>query len=121
MRFKELAIRLRLKLVKKGNSVEVTALVNSKYETLEPKILVPSNVAGNLSLYPQLLQGAMVKEYKLTDGSSSKLIKISKAISVYAVEEDRMVSPIESSLTIAEKAEEPLITINSPVSWGSLL
>ena len=40
MRFKELAIRLRLKLVKKGNSVEVTALVNSKYETLEPEILV---------------------------------------------------------------------------------
>ena len=40
-----MAIRLRLKLVKENNSVEVTALVNSGYETLEPEILVPSSVA----------------------------------------------------------------------------
>ncbi|MCL7401842.1 MAG: hypothetical protein LZ168_03540 [Thaumarchaeota archaeon] len=105
-----MAIRLRLKLVKESNSVEVTALVNSGFETLEPEILVPSDIARNLSLYPQLPQGAMVKEYKLADGSSSKLIKISKIISVYAVEEDRMIGPVESSLTIAEKAEEPLIS-----------
>jgi|GEM_PF-5956026 len=63
----------------------------------------------------------MVKEYKLADSSPSKFIKILKAISVYAVEEDRMVSPIESSLTRAEKAEDLLSAINSPVSWGSLL
>lgn len=105
-----MAIRLRLKLVKENNSVEVTALVNSGYETLEPEILVPSSVARNLSLYPQLPQGATVKEYRLADGSSSKLIKISKTISVYALEEDRMVGPVESSLTIAERAEEPLIS-----------
>jgi hypothetical protein len=109
-RLRNMVIKLRLKLVRGDNSVEVTALVNSGYETLEPEILVPSNTAENLSLYPRLPQGAIIKEYKLADGSISRLIKISKAILVYAVEEDRVVGPVESSLAIAEKAEEPLIS-----------
>jgi hypothetical protein len=51
-----------------------------------------------------------VKEYRLADGSSSKLIKIPKAVKIYVVEEDRVVGPVESSVVIAEKAEEPLIS-----------
>jgi len=104
------AIRLRLRLVRGGSSVEVTALVNSGYETLEPEVLVPPDVARGLSLYPQLPQGAMVREYRLADGSSSKLIKAPRAALIYAVEEDRTVGPVESSLAIAERAEEPLIS-----------
>ena len=105
-----MAIRLRLRLTREGKSVEVTALVNSGYETLEPEVLAPPDVARSLSLYPQLPQGALVREYRLADGSTSKLIKIPKAISVYAVEEDRAVGPVESSLVIAERAEEVLIS-----------
>ena len=109
-KLRDVVIKLRLRLVRGDNNVEVIALVKSGYETLEPEILVPSNIAENLSLYPRLPQGAIIKEYKLADGSISKLIKISKAILVYAVEEDRVVGPVESSLAIAERAEEPLIS-----------
>ena len=100
---------IRLRLTREGKSVEVTALVNSGYETLEPEVLAPPEVARSLSLYPQL-PGALVREYRLADGSTSRLIKIPKAISVYAVEEDRAVGPVESSLVIAERAEEVLIS-----------
>jgi len=50
-RLRDMAIRLRIKLVKRDRSVEVVALVNSGYETIEPGILVPSNIAKELSLY----------------------------------------------------------------------
>jgi len=110
MRLKSVAVRIKLRLVRGNSSVEVIALVNSGYETVEPELLVPPSIARDLSLYPQLPQGALVKEYKLADGSVTRLIKIPMAISVYAVEEDRVVGPVESSLVIAEKAEEPLIS-----------
>ena len=50
-RLRDMAIRLMIKLVKRDRSVEVVALVNSGYETIEHKILVPSNIAKELSLY----------------------------------------------------------------------
>ena len=105
-----MAIRLKLRLAREGKSVEVVALVNSGYETLEPEVLVPPDVARSLSLYPHLPQGALVKEYRLADGSASKLIKIPRAVSVHAVEEDRVVGPVESSLVVAERADEVLIS-----------
>jgi len=104
------AIRLRIKLVRENVEKEVIALIKSGYETLEPEILVPSDVARDLFIYPQLPPGYMMKEYRLADGSSSKLIKIPKAVKIYVVEEDRVVGPVESSVVIAEKAEEPLIS-----------
>jgi len=109
-RLKEVAVRLKLRLVREGSSVEVVALVNSGYETTEPEILVPSATAKALHLYPQLPQGASIREYMLADGSITRLIKISRAVLVYAVEEDRVVGPVEASLVISEKAEEPLIS-----------
>jgi len=104
------AIRLRLRLTRGDTNTEVIALVNSGYETTEPEILVPPVTAKELHLYPQLPQGVIIKEYRLADGSTTKLIRITKAIYVYVIEDDRIVGPVESSLVIAERAEEPLIS-----------
>ena len=49
-----MAIRLKLKLERGNKAVEVIALVNSGYETLEPEILLPENHAKNLGIYPNL-------------------------------------------------------------------
>jgi hypothetical protein len=46
----------------------------------------------------------------LADGSVTELIRIPRAVNVYVVEDDRVVGPVESSLVIAEKADEPLIS-----------
>jgi hypothetical protein len=45
---REVAIRLRIKLVRENIEKEVIALIKSGYETLEPEILVPSDVARDL-------------------------------------------------------------------------
>ncbi len=105
-----MAIRLRLRLTRGDASTEVVALVNSGYETVEPEILVPPVTARELHLYPELPQGSIVKEYRLADGSTTRLIRIPRAVNVYVVEDDRIVGPIESSLVIAERADEPLIS-----------
>ena len=52
-----MAIRLKLRLAREGKSVEVVALVNSGYETLEPEVLVPPDVARSLSRTPTYLKG----------------------------------------------------------------
>lgn len=73
-----MAIRLKLKLERGNKAVEVIALVNSGYETLEPEILLPENHAKNLGIYPNLPPESIVKEYKLADGSTTKLIRVLK-------------------------------------------
>ena len=105
-----MAIRLRIRLVREGKSVDVVALINSGYETREPEVLLPVAIAIQLSIYPRLPEGAIVKEYRLADGSITKLIKVLRAVQIYVVEEDRVVGPVEASLVIAEKAEEVLIS-----------
>jgi hypothetical protein len=110
MGMRGVAIRLRIRLVREGKSVDVVALINSGYETREPEVLLPVAIATQLSIYPRLPEGAIVKEYKLADGSITKLIKVSRAVQIYVVEEDRVVEPVEASLVIAEKAEEVLIS-----------
>jgi hypothetical protein len=65
---------------------------------------------GSSTCTPELPYGAVVGEYRLADGSTTKLIRIPRAVNVYVLEDDRVVGPIESSLVIAEKADEPLIS-----------
>jgi hypothetical protein len=77
------ALRPRLRLVKGGGSVEVIALVNSGYETREPEVLVPASIAAQLSLSGDE-SGALAKEYKLADGSTTRLLRIPRAGLVYA-------------------------------------
>jgi len=78
MRWRLVAIRLKLKLERGNKAVEVIALVNSGYETLEPEILLPENHANNLGIYSNLPPESIVKEYKLADGSTTKLIRVLK-------------------------------------------
>ena len=99
-----------MRLSRGSHSVDVVALVRSGYETVEPKILVPPVTARELHLYPELPYGAVVGEYRLADGSVTELIRIPRAVNVYVLEDDRVVGPVESSLVIAEKAGEPLIS-----------
>jgi hypothetical protein len=45
MRMRSVAIRLRIRLVREGKSVDVVALINSGYETREPEVLLPVAIA----------------------------------------------------------------------------
>lgn len=105
-----MAIRLKLRLEREDRRIDIIALVNSGYETLEPELLIPSQTAEELGLLPSLPPGSMIKEYVLADGSTTKLIKITRAVKVSVVEEDRVVGGVEASVAISEKADEPLIS-----------
>ncbi len=99
-----------MRLSRGSHSVDVVALVKSGYETMEPEILVPPVTARELHLYPELPYGAVVREYRLANGSVTEVIRIPRAVNVYVLEDDRVVGPFESLLVIAEKADEPLIS-----------
>ncbi len=106
-----MAIRLRLRLVRgEKHSIDVVALVNSGYETREPELLVPREVAEHLDLLPKLPSGSEVREYVLADGTVVRLIRVPKAVKVFVVEEDRIVGGIESNVVISDRAEEVLIS-----------
>lgn len=108
---KFVAIRLKLKLKKNSKySIEVIALVNSGYETIEPEILISRSLAEELKLLPKLPAGSEVKEYVLADGSTTRLVRIPKAVEVYVMEEDRIVGGIEANVVISEKTQESLIS-----------
>jgi hypothetical protein len=82
---REVAIRFRLRLSRGSHSVDVVALVKSGYETVEPEILVPLVTARELHVYPELPYGAAVREYRLADGSTTKLIRIPGTVNVYVL------------------------------------
>jgi len=105
-----MAIRVRLRLRRGDRSLDVVALVNSGYETAEPELLIPSSIARELGLIPNLPPGSMIREYILADGSTTKLVKIPRAINVSIVEEDRIVGEIETHVVISDKADEILIS-----------
>jgi len=105
-----MAIRLRLRLRRGSRSVDVVALVNSGYETLEPEVLVPASIAKELGLLPTLPPGSVVKEYVLADGTVTRLIRVPRAAMVSVVEEDRVVGDVEAHVVISDKADEVLIS-----------
>lgn len=104
-----MVVRLRLRLERRERNVVAVALLNSGYEALRPEILLPLSCARELGLYPPP-QEAEVVEYVLADGSTRRLVRVPRAVNVYAVEEDRAVGPVEADAVVSEGAEEPLIS-----------
>jgi len=105
-----MAIRLKLRLRRGDKQVEVVALVNSAYETSEPEILIPSSIAEQLGLLPELPPGSAVRKYVLADGSTVRLLRIPKAVRVSVVEEDRVVGEVEAHAVVSERADEVLVS-----------
>jgi hypothetical protein len=48
---RRVAIRLKIRLVRGGRSIDVVALINSSYETREPELLVSTAIATQLYAY----------------------------------------------------------------------
>ncbi len=102
-------VRLKLKSVT-GREVEVSAIVNSGYESINPELLIPVDVGESLQLYPVLPSGSEVREYVLADGSRARLIKIPSVLEVSVVTEDRVVGPVKCDVVLAERASEVLVS-----------
>jgi len=116
-----MVVRVKLKIKSKRGEVIIKALINSGYESEEPEILVPVNIARNLGLYPKLPTGASVEVYKVAGGGKERFISIKKAVNVQIVTEDRSSEEVPCNLIISEKEEEILVSDKLSSKLGIVL
>ena len=90
-----MAIRIKLKLRSKTseNTVEVSALINSGFETESPQLMIPTSLARHISLYPPPPTSNIIEVG--TAGGPSRVFLIREALEVWAVTDDRQVGPSE--------------------------
>lgn len=105
-----MAVRVKVRLhslhIKK--EVESIALLNSGFETESPEILLPTHVAEELGLWPNLPQ-TIVKTFESPTGIS-RMLYLPDAIKVTILAEDRTSKTITCNLVISEYEREPLIS-----------
>jgi|UniRef100_A0A7J3X6R3 hypothetical protein len=112
-----MAVRIRLRLRSRisGEVAEVSALVNTGFETETPQLLIPVRLARLLSLYPPPPTSSVVEIG--TAGGPSRVFLVRDAVDVWAVTEDRevgpkladvLVSPIEEEVLVNDKLTEEL-------------
>jgi hypothetical protein len=112
-----MAVRIRLKLKprKSGETVDISALINSGFETDSPQLLIPVELARRLTLYPPPITSSIIEVG--TAGGPSKVFLVREALEVWAVTDDRevgpklvdvLVSPIEEEVLVNDKLTEEL-------------
>ena len=102
-------IKIKINSLKGKLPLEVSSLLNTGFGTEEPEVLVPVKVAEKLTFWPELPEGAMVKAYE-TAGGIARMCRISKAIEIQAITEDKISNPLECSLVISEIESEVLLS-----------
>ena len=107
-----MAVRVRLRLVarKTGRAIEVSALVNSGFETDRPQLLIPVKLAEELGLWPELPTGTSIETYG-TAGGLVRLYVVPEGLEVSIKTEgttktvccDALISDIEREVLISDK------------------
>lgn len=62
-----MGVRIKIRIRSYQSEVETSALVNTGFETDEPEILLPANLAKDLGLYPPI-EGSKLEEYSVVGG-----------------------------------------------------
>ena len=102
-----MAIRLPVKIKFFKKEIETVALANTGYETEEPQILLPSEVAKKLEIWPELPQGTTVETYTTSIGEGG-MYSIKKKFKVWLP--SNPARQIHSMAIIAEKEQEVLLS-----------
>ncbi len=112
-------IRLRLRSRTSGEVSEVSALVNTGFETESPQLLIPTRLAMRLSLYPPPPTSSVVEVG--TAGGPSRVFLVRDAIDVWALTEDREVGPKLADVLISPIEEEVLVNDKLTEELGVVL
>jgi hypothetical protein len=108
-------IKLRLRARASGGAIEVSALINSGFETDSPQLLIPMRLARRLALYPPPITSSIIEIG--TAGGPSRVFLIREALEVWAITDDRevgpklvdvLISPIEEEVLVNDKLTEEL-------------
>ncbi len=118
-------IKLRLKTGTSGEPIEVSALINSGFETDTPQLLIPVELARRLALYPPPATSTIIEVG--TAGGPSRVFLVREALYVWAVTDDRevgpklvdvLISPIEEEVLVNDKLTEELGMILLAIGSG---
>jgi hypothetical protein len=112
-----MAVRVKLRLKSKfsGETIEVSALINSGFETESPQLLIPMQLARRVTLYPPPPSSSIIDVG--TAGGPAKVLLVREALEVWAVTDDRevgpklidvLISPIEEEVLVNDKLTEEL-------------
>lgn len=104
-----MAVRIKVEIVRGKNKVKTNALVNSGYETEEPELLIPVNLAKRLKIYPKLLPNTTIEIYS-TAGENTQMYFTPKCVKVRAITPDRISKEILCDLSISESEKEVLLS-----------
>lgn len=102
-----MALRIRLK-VSAGNRLVITsALVNTGFETEKPQLMIPISLAKELGLWPPPPDTDIIELG--TAGGPVRKYLLPNALKVLALEDDRVVGPVDCDAIISPIEEEVLI------------
>jgi len=84
-----MAVRIKLRLKSKTlrGTIEVSALINSGFETKRPQLLIPTQLARQITLYPPPPTSSIIEIG--TAGGPPKVFLVREALDVWAVADDR--------------------------------
>jgi len=119
---KSLVVRVRVRLEREDKQVEAVALASAGFESDEPEIIVPVEVARELNLYPRLPGGAIIDRYRGAGGRTFRVYRLSIGIvRAYVVAEDRLAGPVSIALTIVPGEDEAILSDQALDSFGIVL
>jgi len=104
-----MAVRVKVRVRSGGNEIIGYALVNSGYETDSPELLVPSEMAEALGVYPNVKE-AVVERYRAVGGSEVRMLRLREAGEVEVLAEGRSSQPVRCDLVVSEGEDELIIS-----------
>ena len=102
-----MVVRVRVRIVGSGGSLETVALANSGYEAETPQIMVPVKLARLLGLWPP--EGLEETEYD-TAGGPLRVWVAARACRVSVVAEEAEAPEVEADVVISPLADEVLLS-----------
>jgi len=101
-------VRVRIKLTSKDKSIETIALANSGYESETPQVLIPTELAKNIGLWP-LVENAVETEFE-TAGGPLKVWIIPAGCKVSVLTEEAQSTEVDADIVISPLADEVLLS-----------
>jgi hypothetical protein len=104
-----MAVRVKIRVRSGDKEVVMPALVNSGYETDEPELLVPTNVARALGFWPETRE-AVMERYKVAGGVEIGVVRLKGAAKAEVLTEDRSSDEVKSDVVVSEGEDEVIIS-----------
>jgi hypothetical protein len=116
-----MAVRIKLELKSRtsGEAVNVSALINTGFETDSPQLLIPVELARRLALYPPPIASNIIEVG--TAGGPSRVFLVREGLDVWAVTDDREVGPKLADVLISPIEEEVLVNDKLTEELGIIL